>query len=799
MSSNTKMDKDLEKQEAATRTMKHLQEGKLPNNAELVQGIDTFNTKMVDTKPKLSVTGQRASDQVGNILQTAKEMLETKNEGEHFQKAVYHMYSAGKDQPIIARFGKIKDLIFVPNEDIKGIQAQAKKNVDSIITIIKLCIMSPEFRQTLNEFFNFFSSLAHKQSKQLEEKYQQGHGRGPAFGSIDQSSIISNEGATKSYLEKKIKHEPNPNAKANFNPNANPNVNPNVNPNFNPNVNTNANPNDNLNANPNANPNFNPNANPNFNPNVKSNANPNANPNFNPNVKSNANWLEPHEHYQWIEKEGKYSLQRSASDGGEQSESQEQEEKLITLIIDLLQRIHSYPEFSNSVDYLSNSLGNLQSNWRESFFKLEEALEVPDSELAKSHREASKREIIEFIEHWIGQDYSLDPLIHSVMTIKDIVQRDPELQGLFHDLRAFFTKSARDDNYVNNKERVREDARDLIHRARSQLRNKHRDEFQRLKRELLFLNESIQNDKSMLTLRDEVKDLVNTLTTDSKGNMSIKPELLSDAQLLIQALFETIKYLPLPPIEREDENGTFRLENIVLNVTDILPSQIKLSTQLDASGQNHNSIEIRLKQIRAHLRNVKFYMDKRSGFPHIKETGFADIDLSGKNGMDLFISVRPQLPSIDSKHNAMFHINKCTCSISKLRLRLRDTKHDFLYKLLSPVINAIARKRIETMVQDNIANAIKQLDRAVTNAREQGAVAVKKAKEKAEKAQHKEIKREKGYTFGKDPYPKDTYGTYTKDSKDTHATHGKEHTTQSKDARTTHGTHAPIHETKAHH
>jgi len=148
----------------------------------------------------------------------------------------------------------------------------------------------------------------------------------------------------------------------------------------------------------------------------------------------------------------------------------------------------------------------------------------------------------------------------------------------------------------------------------------------------------------------------------------------------------------------------------------------------------------------------------------------------------------------------MFHVNECTCSISKLRLRLRDTNHDAFYKLLSPVINAIARRRIETMVQENIEKAINQLDRAVMKARDQGATAVTKAKEKAEKAEHKDIKHGKGHgkdTHGKVSHTKDTRGTHGKEThgkdshtKDTHVTHGKE--THGKD------THHKQ-ETKAHH
>jgi len=621
-------------------------------------------------------------------------MVETKNESEHLQKSVYHMYQAGRDQPISANFAKLRELIIPSSEDMKGLQSQARQHVDSLMTIVRLSIMSPEFRQTLNEFFSFFSSLLHKRAKKFQEKYHESHGlpkpvdqyAAPAQGSVDHSSIRANEAAIRSSLASQLNsndlvHVQGPDpmdvfpAKSSF---------------------------------------------------------------------------EPERHYQWVEKEGKFSLQRSAEDlnSDRWKLSREQEDKLIDRMVNLLQSIHKYSEFSNSVEFLSDSLQSLTSNWRENIRKIgDEAVQVHDAPSAKMHRQASKRELIEFIENWIGEDYSLDPLIDSVLHVRDVVQHDPELRQLFHDLRTFFTKSAKDSNYVNDKERVRHDARDLIDRTRSQLMYKHREDFQRLKRELLFINNAIQKDDSLLKLRDDVKELVRTLTTDQNGRPTLKPELLSDAQFLIQALFDTIKYLPLPPIEREDENGTFRLENVVVNCTDILPSQIRLSTTLDATGQNANAFEIRLSHIRAHLRNAKFFVDKRSGFPHIKESGLVDVDLAGKHGMDIFISVKPDIsaPNREGKISSMFTVNECTCSISKLKLRLRDTKHDALYKFLSPVINSIARKRIETLVQDQIEKAINQFDRrsvqAVNKAREQGARVAEKTKQTAAQVKEKAAKK----------------------------------------------------------
>jgi len=661
--------KEQKQREIAAKHMHNLQEGKLPGNEEIVRGIDTLQKKLDQTKPNLSETGQKAGEHLVNILETAKEMVETKNESEHLQKSFYHMYQAGRDQPMSANFAKLREIILPSGEDIKGIQSQARQHVDNLLTIVKLCIMSSEFRQTLNEFFQFFSSLLHKRSKQFQEKFHQSHGlaapsspqQGGGHGSVDSSSIRANESAIRSSLLQQ------------------------------------------------------------FNSNDLAHAG---------NV-SDPMDVFPSQHQS--------QPQQSQQSSDKWKLSREQEDKLIDRMVDLLQSIHKYSEFSNAVEFFSDSLESLSSNWRENIHKISDEVHMPDAPSSKMHREASKRELIEFIENWVGEDYSLDPLIDSVIHVRDVVQHDPELRQLFKDLRVFFTKSAKDSNYVNDKEKVRHDARDLIDRTRNQLLYKHREDFRRLKHELLFLNNAIQKDDSLLKLRGDVKDLVRTLTTDQNGNPTVKPELLSDVQFLVQALFDTIKYLPLPPIEREDEDGTFRLENVVVNCTDILPSQIKVSTTLDATGQNNNAIEIRLSHIRAHLRNAKFFYDKRSGFPHIKESGLVDVDLAGKRGMDIFLSVRPNIPHKGAQIDSLFTVNECSCTISKLRLRLRETKHDALYKFLSPVINSIARKRIETLVQDQIEKAINQFDRKSVTAWNKGheKAPAAKAKHAAEKVKEK--------------------------------------------------------------
>jgi len=336
--------------------------------------------------------------------------------------------------------------------------------------------------------------------------------------------------------------------------------------------------------------------------------------------------------------------------------------------------------------------------------------ENKESQSVEHHQEASKQELLAFVEQWLGDDYSIENFINVVQECKENIEKDQELKQLFADLKKFFTKSAKDDSYVQDKERVRTDARDLIRRSRTLITEKHREEFHQLKHEIKFLNRAIQRDDTLITLRDNINDLVSTLLTDEHGNPTIKPELASDAYAFVKIILDTIKYIPLPTIEKYDQDGSFKLENIVVNCSEIVPSQIRFAACLDGGDVENNCFEIKITNIRAHLRNMKFEIDKRSGFPKFKDSGYVDADIIGSNGLSIYLAVQPVKPH-EGEIKRLFKIRKATCGISKLELHMRDTKHDGLYRLLSPIINLMTRRNIEELILDQIVGALLQMDR----------------------------------------------------------------------------------------
>merc|ERR1712217_819830 len=149
-----------------------------------------------------------------------------------------------------------------------------------------------------------------------------------------------------------------------------------------------------------------------------------------------------------------------------------------------------------------------------------------------------------------------------------------------------------------------------------------------------------------------------------------------------------------------------QLENIVLTATEIAPSNVRFIVQTDMektgannSRQNGNSFILEISKIRTHLTSINFFVDKKTGFPKITERGLADVDLEGTNGMSLRIEIAPQVQKTGDTVHSLFEAKNVTCTIDKLKIHLRETSHDFLYKLISPIMNMVAKKKIQAGVR----------------------------------------------------------------------------------------------------
>ena len=683
---------EIKRRQAAER-LTDAKKGYLPDNQEIDRNISKMQSGLTKDSDKLSVTGKMVVNDINAILETTKDIIHTKNDGNILQNAYYHSNQVGTKKSYSERLQELKSI--TPGNQ-KEVRAEARKNVSSLSTIVKLALLSPEFRETINDISKITNQLLKKKSDKQK-------------GSIDMSKEeremrTAKEDIDKIQLEKdseEIIAPPKEEEKVIFNPDTGILEEISKEPLEDPRCDRQT------------------------------------------TIRSigalDEGTAQPVEIVSKpIEKMPNQTMEKTTSTQTSSTTTtkerdfissverkREKEDKLIERIVELAETLHSHPEYRNSILYLSNSankLKDISTTKKETIKeKREQDKNNEPSHEVQMHKMEARDNGKKFLENWIGYDYSLDPLLLRISSLYKASKKDPILRQLLQDWKQWSTSTVADSDYIADKQKVRADARDLVDRTKEIFSGPYHEESRVIRTEMNYINKCIQRDDAILQLRENFSVLSKDIIKDSQGNNVLKPELLTDAQIIFQNILESVRYIPLPPITRKTDDLEIQLSNIVLNTTDITPSNVRMIVQADTSKdwgntrQKNNSFLIEISKIRAHLSSVNFYINKKTGFPKVEDRGLADIFLFGSKGLSLTIEVVPNLVHSGKHVHSIFTAKRVTCSISKLKIHLRETKHDFLYKLVAPVINRVATSKIENGISNYIRDNIEKMNTIVSS------------------------------------------------------------------------------------
>ncbi|KAI9609829.1 hypothetical protein KEM48_002695 [Puccinia striiformis f. sp. tritici PST-130] len=217
------------------------------------------------------------------------------------------------------------------------------------------------------------------------------------------------------------------------------------------------------------------------------------------------------------------------------------------------------------------------------------------------------------------------------------------------------------------------------------------------------------------------KKLTKDLFLNSEGNLTLKAQLWEDiTTVILPGLLKHIGYIPIPRIEYTDNQLDLVIENLTLEGQNLLPNSVelemrnyfKLSAYEKIPNSNRHSFWISFSQVQADLRDVAFYVHKKSGFPKIKDSGMADVVISG-NG----VSGKVHIESSEAK-DRVFVVRDVKIKVDKLAFGIRETKHNFLYSTLKPLAQSLVKKQISKAIEDGIRTGLGQLDAQFVDIRE---------------------------------------------------------------------------------
>ena len=307
---------------------------------------------------------------------------------------------------------------------------------------------------------------------------------------------------------------------------------------------------------------------------------------------------------------------------------------------------------------------------------------------------------------------SADDLIDSINAVYRDADKDPELKGWFKSIDRYVRKCLKESGFIMQDSATKE-WNELYDKGNFLLKDRYRDHTNRVLDEFKFFGLQFDEDAQNHRFAESMQKLFNDLGNDQNGKPTFKPHLVKDlSTVIIPGIFESVRYVPVPRIEYTDPMIDAIIENLVIEGDNLAPNSFEFGSdnyfrwgRKTITNKNKNKVMVSVSGIQMDLRDVSYYVNKKQGFPSLKDTGVMDIFMGG-SGFSFKIAMETADKS-DRQH--FFKINTVTVDIKSLTIKLKQSKHKTLFNLFRPLMFAVLRpavgKVLEKLIKDQVHNA----------------------------------------------------------------------------------------------
>jgi hypothetical protein len=183
--------------------------------------------------------------------------------------------------------------------------------------------------------------------------------------------------------------------------------------------------------------------------------------------------------------------------------------------------------------------------------------------------------------------------------------------------------------------------------------------------------------------------------------------------VILPALFEHIRYVPVPRIEVSDPMIDAVVENLVIESDNLTPNVLEFGSdnywrwgRKNISNKNKNKVMLAVSGVQCDLRDVSYYIKKKQGFPSISDQGVFDLFMGGSG-----FSFKIEMETADkSDKNHYFKINKVNVDVQNLNIKLKQSKHKLLFNLFKPLLFKLVRPAIQKVIEKQIKDSAHKFD-----------------------------------------------------------------------------------------
>ncbi|KAJ7232032.1 hypothetical protein B0H12DRAFT_1204987 [Mycena haematopus] len=190
---------------------------------------------------------------------------------------------------------------------------------------------------------------------------------------------------------------------------------------------------------------------------------------------------------------------------------------------------------------------------------------------------------------------------------------------------------------------------------------------------------------------------------DGEGNLQFKKNLWEDVRgVILPTLVDKVGYIPIPRVEYTDDNFDLVVENLTLSGRQLFPNIIEVD------AHNFPRVHVHVCAIYADMRDVAFSFRTKTGPIKMRDSGLADVVLGGDGLTDT---------------TSVFNVARVRVKVGSLKFRIRDSKHDLLYKTFKPLATRLIKKQIQKALADAIRTGFEYVDGQLVGVRDRMAEA----------------------------------------------------------------------------
>jgi len=308
---------------------------------------------------------------------------------------------------------------------------------------------------------------------------------------------------------------------------------------------------------------------------------------------------------------------------------------------------------------------------------------------------------------------SSEDLFDSINQIYRDADRDPELKNWFKHLDTYIRKCLKQQGFIME-DASNDEWNQLYDQGHFLLRDRYRGHTDRIIDEFKFLGQQFDADPQNRAFADSLTKLFNDLGHDENGKTVFKPHLVTDLkEVILPGLFENIRYIPIPRIEYSDPMIDAVVENLVIEGDNLAPNVLEFGSdnywrwgRKSVASKSKNKVMLSVSGVQMDLRDVSYYVHRKQGFPSVTDSGVMDVFMGGSG---FSFKVEMETADRDDKIH-FFKVNKVSSDIKNLQIKLKKSNHKLLFALFKPLLLKVMRPVIQRVLEKKIKDSVNQLD-----------------------------------------------------------------------------------------